>query len=165
MSTIQATQDRIENPLVSCNECDTVWHSVECERCPLCGQNVGVPYILSKQQTYVLLGAVSELNDERILRASEYETWAFSNILHENVPWYEADCRRTIQACYYALLKKHIALTDDSQPAHPKIAFAMNFFKEAYLVAPEDLMMYKYEDEDEEDQHDSDVEEWWGTRD
>jgi hypothetical protein len=159
MSATQVTQERVEIPLVSCNECDTVWHSVKCERCPLCGQNVGVPYILSKQQSYVLLGAVSLLSDERIARASEYETWAFGEILRENVPWYDADCRRTIQACYLALLKKHIALTDDSQPPHPKIAFAMDFFKEAYLQAPEDEMMYKQEDE--EDQYDSDVDEWW----
>jgi len=159
MSSTQVTQDGIENPLVSCNECDAVWHSVKCERCPLCGQNVGVPYILSKQQSYVLLGAVSLLNDEHIARASEYETWAFGEILRENVPWYEADCRRTIQACYLTLLKKHITLTDDSQPPHPKIAFAMDFFKEAYLQAPEDQMMYKQEDE--EDRYDSDVDEWW----
>jgi hypothetical protein len=160
MSAIQVTQEGVENPLVSCNECDAVWHSVKCERCPLCGQNVGVPYILSKQQSYVLLGAVSLLNDEHIARASEYETWAFGEILRENVPWYDADCRRTIQACYLALLKKHIALTDNSQPRTlTKIEFAMKFFEEAYLQAPEDQMMYKQEDE--EDHHDSDVDEWW----
>ena len=160
MSAIQVTQEGVENPLVSCNECHAVWHSVKCERCPLCGQNVGVLYILSDQQKYVLLGAVSLLSDERIARASEYETWAFGEILSKNVPWYEADCRRTIQTCYLALLRRREALIAASQPRTlTKIEFAMKFFKEAYLQAPEDPMMYKQEDE--EDQHDSDVEEWW----
>ena len=165
MSAIQATAESyngIENPLVSCNECHAVWHSVKCERCPLCGQNVGVLYILSDQQKSVLLSAVNQLNKERIARASEYETWAFGEILRKNVPWYEADCRRTIQACYLTLLRRHEALIAASQPRTlTKVAFAMKFFEEAYLVAPEDPMMYKQEDEDEEDQHDSDVDEWW----
>ena len=160
MSAIQAAQEGIEIPLVSCNECDAVWHSVECERCPLCGQNVGVLYILSDQQKSVLLSAVKLLNKERIARASEYETWAFGEILRKNVPWYEADCRRTIQACYLALLRRHEALIAASQSRTlTKITFAMDFFKEAYLVAPEDQMMYKQEDE--EDHYDSDVDEWW----
>ena len=162
MSAIQATAESyngVENPLVSCNECHAVWHSVKCERCPLCGQNVGVLYILSDEKKSVLLSAVNQLNKERIARASEYETWAFGEILRESVPWYKADCRRTIQACYYALLRRHEALIAASQPRTlTKIAFAMNFFKEAYLKAPEDPLMYKQEDE--EDQHDSDVDEW-----
>ena len=160
MSAIQAAQEGIEIPLVSCNECHAVWHSVECERCPLCGQNVGILYILSDQQKSVLLSAVKLLNKERIARASEYETWAFGEILRKNVPWYEADCRRTIQACYLALLRRHEALIAASQSRTlTKITFAMDFFKEAYLVAPEDQMMYKQEDE--EDHYDSDVDEWW----
>ena len=159
MSAIQTTQDGIENPLVSCNECHAVWHSVKCERCPLCGQNVGVLYILSDEQKSVLLSAVKQLNKERIARASEYETWAFGEILRKNVPWYKADCRRTIQACYLALLRRYNALIAASQPRTlTKIAFAMKFFEEAYLLAPEDPLMYKQEDE--EDQHDSDVDEW-----
>lgn len=159
MSAIQVTQEGVENPLVSCNECAAVWHSVKCERCPLCGQNVGVLYILSDERKSVLLSAVNQLNKERIARASEYETWAFGEILRKNVPWYKADCRRTIQACYYALLRRHEALIAASQPRTlTKIAFAMKFFEEAYLLAPEDPMMYKQEDE--EDQHDSDVDEW-----
>lgn len=160
IQAIQSTQEGVDIPLVSCNECHAVWHSVECERCPLCGQNVGVLYILSDQQKSVLLGAVNQLNKERIARASEYETWAFGEILSKNVPWYEADCRRTIQACYLALLRRREALIAASQPRTlTKIEFAMKFFEEAYLQAPEDQMMYKQEDE--EDQHDSDVDEWW----
>jgi hypothetical protein len=107
----------------------------------------------------MLLSAVNQLNKERIARASEYETWTFGEILRKNVPWYEADSRRTIQACYLALLRRHEALIAASQPRTlTKITFAMEFFKEAYLQAPEDPMMYKQEDE--EDQHDSDVDEW-----
>lgn len=111
----------------------------------------------------MLLGAVSLLNKERIARASEHETWAFGEILRENVPWYEADRRRTIQACYQALLKERAALivaTQTRRLEFKKVTFAMGFFKEAYLQAPEDPMMYKQED-GEDHHYDSDVDEWW----
>jgi hypothetical protein len=93
---------------------------------------------------------VSLLDEERIQRGAEYETWAFSEILREHVSCYNEMCRGSIQVCYEVLLK---------QPTSLKVAFAMEFFREAYLQAPEDPMMYKQEDE--EDQHDSDVDEWW----
>jgi hypothetical protein len=91
--------------------------------------------------------AVSLLSEERILRASEYETWAFGEILREHMPSYTNTCRVTIQACYMALCM---------QPSNPKIAFAIEFFKEAYLEAPE-IETYR----DEEEEYDSDVDEWW----
>ena len=153
IQAIQATQaDKgIDIPLVSCNECHAVWHSVECERCPLCAQNVGVHSKATEEQTKWLMYAVSRLDEERIQRASEYETWAFGEILHEHVPFYNEMCRLTIQVCYEVLLK---------MPSTLKVAFAMEFFKEAYLQAPEDPMMYKQEDE-EDHHYDSDVDEWW----
>ena len=149
MSAIQATQEGIENPLVSCNECHTVWHTTKCERCPLCGQNVGIHWKSTEEQTNWLLYAVSLLDEERIQRGAEYETWAFGEILHEHVPCYNEMCRGSIQVCYEVLLK---------QPPSLKVAFAMEFFKEAYLQAPEDPLMYHPEEDVQE--NDSDVDEW-----
>ncbi len=153
MQSIQA-QDGIENPLVCCNECHTIWHAVKCERCPLCGQNVGIHWTSTEEQTNWLLYAVSLLDEERIQRGAECSAWEFGQILREHVPSYNEMCRGTIQVCYEVLLK---------QPPSLKVAFAMEFFKEAYLQAPEDPMMW-YPDEQEQEQeqeHDSDVEEWW----
>jgi hypothetical protein len=91
--------------------------------------------------------AVSLLSEERIARASEYETWAFGEILREHMPSYSEMCRVTIQACYMALRM---------QPSNQKVEFAIEFFKEAYLQAPE-IKTYR----DEENHYDSDVDEWW----
>jgi hypothetical protein len=150
MSAIQANKG-IDNPLVSCNECHTIWHAVKCERCPLCGQNVGVHWKSTEEQTNWLLYAVSLLDEERIQRGAECSAWEFGQILREHVPSYNEMCRGTIQICYEVLLK---------QPPSLKVAFAMEFFKDAYLQAPEDPMMYKQEDE-EDHHYDSDVDEWW----
>jgi NAD-dependent SIR2 family protein deacetylase len=147
-----ASQEGIETPLVSCYECDTVWHSTECTRCPRCARQVGTHWDLNEEETRELMSAVKLLDEERIERASEYEMWAFGNILRKHVTFYNETCPRTIQTCYEALLK---------QPSNLKIAFAMEFFKEAYLVAPEDEMMFHFDDEDEEDHYNSDVDEWW----
>ena len=147
-----ASQEGIETPLVSCYECDAVWYSTECTRCPRCARQVGTHWDLNEEETCELMSAVKLLDEERIERASEYETWAFGNILRKHVSFYNETCPRTIQTCYEALLK---------QPSNLKIAFAMEFFKEAYLVAPEDEMMYHFDDEDEEDHYNSDVDEWW----
>lgn len=130
MQAIQATQaDKgIDTPFVSCCECRAIWQSAECERCPLCGQNVGIHCNATEEQTNVLMCAVSLLSEERIARASEYETWAFGEILSEHVPFYSEMCRVTIQACYKTLCNR---------PSNPKVAFAIEFFKKAYLQAPE----------------------------
>jgi hypothetical protein len=155
MHAVQAVQaihaDKgIRDPLVSCDECHAVWHSVECERCPLCAQNVGVPYILNQEKIYELLYAVYQLDEERIERASEYEMWSFGNILREDVPWYKENCRRIIQACYDVLCE---------QEPSPKIVFAIECFEQAYLQVPEDPMMYHFDD-DEEYKSWSDEDEW-----
>ena len=150
MSAIQDTQDGVENPFVSYCECRAIWQSTECERCPLCGQNVGIHINATEEQTKVLMYAVSLLSEERITRASEYETWAFGEILSEHVPFYSEMCRMTIQACYKMLC---------NQPLNPKVAFALEFFEKAYNQALEIEMMRQ--DEEVHDYYDSDVDEWW----
>jgi hypothetical protein len=122
------TSNGIEIPLVCCNECHAIWHTAKCERCPLCGQNVGIHWKATEEQTNWLMYAVSLLDEERM------ESWAFGEILREHVPCYNEMCRGTIQVCYEVLLK---------QPSNPKVAFAIEFFKRAYLQAPEDPMMYR----------------------
>ena len=152
IQAIQATQSDkgIDNPLVICYECDTIWRSVECERCPRCARQVGAHWDANEEQTRVLMYAVSLLDEERIQRGSECEAWEFGEILREHVPFYDETCRLTIQTCYEALLK---------QPSSLKIAFAMEFFKEAYLQAPDMEMTVHNEEEDHH--YDSDVDEWW----
>lgn len=142
MPAVQAVQANkgIQNPLVSCNECHSVWHIEECERCPRCAQQVGVHWTSTEEQTSWLMYAVSLLNEERIERGAEYTTWEFGEILREHVPFYNETCRGTIQVCYEVL---------QTQPSNLKVAFAMGFFEQAFVAAPEDPMMYHFDDEPE----------------
>jgi hypothetical protein len=145
----------IDIPLVSCYECDTVWHSVERTRCPRCARQVGSHWDATEEQTSCLMDAVSLIDEDRIERASEYESWAFLDILRRNVPMYNDNCQRTIQTCYEALLKQ--------QPS-PKIAFAIEFFERAFFAAPEDPMMYHFDEKEnpswtEDDEWDTYIEE------
>jgi hypothetical protein len=148
MQAVQVIQEEIDIPFVSCLDCCAIWHSADCERCPRCARQVGIHCVVSEEQIRLLMYAVSLLSEERILRASEYETWAFGEILREHMPSYTNTCRVTIQACYMALCM---------QPSNLKNEFAIEFFKEAYLQAPE---IETYRDE-EEDHYNSDVDEWW----
>ena len=140
----------IQNPLVACNDCDAVWRSAECTRCPRCARQVGVHWDATEEQTRWLLYAVSLLDEERIQRASECEAWEFGEILREHVPFFNETCRLTLQTAYEALLK---------QPPSLKVAFAMEFFERAFLAAPEDEMTWRCDEDAQE--HDSDVDEWW----
>ena len=149
IQSIQADKE-IDTSFVSCHDCRDFWQSAESGRRPLCGQNVGIHITATEEQTKVLMYAVSLLSEERIARASEYETWAFGEILSEHVPFYSEMCRMTIQACYKMLC---------NQPLNPKVAFALEFFEKAYLQALEIEMTRQ--DEEVHDYYDSDVDEWW----
>ena len=152
MPTEESQSDKgIDHPIQSCWDCNAVWRSYEPSRCPGCARHVGDHWDANEEETSSLMYAVALLSEERIERASEYETWAFGNILRENVIFYNETCRRTIQTCYEALLK---------QPSNPKVAFAIGFFKEAYLQAPEDEMTVTYDDEEEEYHSWTDEEDW-----
>jgi hypothetical protein len=153
MPAVQAIQaDKgIWNPLVICNDCYAIWRSVDCERCPRCARQVGEHKNTSEEQTRYLMYAVSLLNEERIERASEYTTWEFGEILRENLPWYDDKCQLTIQACYEALC---------NQPSNLKVDFAMGFFEQAFVDAPEDPMMYHFNDDELEYPVWSDEEDW-----
>ena len=130
IQSIQADKE-IDTSFVSCHDCRDFWQSAESGRRPLCGQNVGIHITTTEEQTKVLMYAVSLLSEERIARASEYETWAFGEILSEHVPFYSNICRVTIQACYKTL---------STQPSNPKVAFALEFFEKAYNQALESIM-------------------------
>lgn len=127
----------IQSPLVLCRECYAIWRSVDCERCPRCARQVGEHKTTTEEQTRCLMCAVSLLNEERIQRGAEYTTWEFGEILRENVPWYDDKCQLTVQACYEALCK---------QPSNLKVAFAVEFFEQAFFAAPEDPMMYHFDE-------------------
>ena len=145
--TYQTMQSEdIENPLVTCYECNTIWHSTEHERCPHCKRQIGDHWVATEEQTSQFMDTVALIDEDRMERGSEYETWAFQDHLRRNMPFYNANCRRTIQLCYEVLR---------AQPMNPKIAFAMEILKEDYLYAPDDV----YEEEeyhiwtDEEEYH------------
>ena len=145
--TYQTMQSEdIENPLVTCYECNTIWHSTEHERCPHCKRQIGDHWVATEEQTSQFMDTVALIDEDRMERGSEYETWAFHDHLRRNMPFYNANCRRTIQLCYEVLR---------AQPMNPKIAFAMEILKEDYLYAPDDV----YEEEeyhiwtDEEEYH------------
>ena len=125
----------IENPLVTCYECNTIWHSTEHERCPRCKRQIGDHWVATEEQTRQFMDTVALIDEDRMERGSEYETWAFHDHLRRNMPFYNANCRRTIQLCYEVLR---------AQPMNPKIAFAMEILKEDYLYAPDDV----YEEEE-----------------
>ena len=125
----------IENPLVTCYECNTIWHSTEHERCPHCKRQIGDHWVATEEQTSQFMDTVALIDEDRMERGSEYETWAFHDHLRRNMPFYNANCRRTIQLCYEVLR---------AQPMNPKIAFAMEILKEDYLYAPDDV----YEEEE-----------------
>ena len=134
--TYQTMQSEdIENPLVTCYECNTIWHSTEHERCPHCKRQIGDHWVATEEQTSQFMDTVALIDEERMERGSEYETWAFHDHLRRNMPFYNANCRRTIQLCYEVLR---------AQPMNPKIAFAMEILKEDYLYAPDDV----YEEEE-----------------
>jgi hypothetical protein len=134
VQAVQAIQAKgIQNPLVCCNECHSIWYMEECERCPRCARQIGVHWTSTEEQTSWLMYAVSLLDEEHIQRGAEYTTWEFGEILREHVPCYNEMCRGTIQVCYEVLRK---------QPSNLKVAFAIGFFEQAFVDAPEDPMMY-----------------------
>jgi hypothetical protein len=134
----------IENPLVTCYECHTIWHSTEHERCPLCKRQIGDHWVATEEQTRQLMDTVSLIDEERMERGSEYESWAFHDNLRKNMPFYNVNCRRTLQLCYEVLR---------AQPLNPKIAFAIEIVKEDYLYAPDDLYEEYHSWTDEEEYH------------
>ena len=110
-------------------------------RCPVCAREVGTGWILDEDQTWDLMEAVSYLDETATFDAeTESDTWEFHKLLSLHVRWYNMNCRQTIQACYAALCIR---------APHPKVAFAIAFFKAEYAEAPEDEMMYR-PDEDED---------------
>jgi len=153
VQAVQAVQaaNEIDIPLVCCNECCTIWLSTDCERCPRCACQIGKHWNATEEQTALLMYAVSLLDEEHIQRGAEYTTWEFGEILREHVPFYNETCRGGIQVCYEVLRK---------QPSNLKVAFAIGFFEQAFVDAPEDPMMYHFDEDELEYPVCSDEEEW-----
>jgi len=133
MPTEESQADKgIDHPLWSCSDCDTVWRSHECMRCPGCAREVGSRFILNEEQTSDLLDAVVDL-DESVPtwdeQKKDHAMWEFRNLLRTHVPWYDMNSRQTIQACYEALC---------ARAQHLKILFAISFFQDEYTHAPEE---------------------------
>ena len=120
--------------LVSCGECDTQWRADNETLCPFCARGVGMGWVLDEDHTWDLMEAVSYLDPNATFDPeTENETGEFRNLLEMHVPWYNMNCRQTIQACYMAL---HI------RAPHPNVTFALAFFSVEYCEAPESEMMY-----------------------
>ena len=130
----------INNPIVSCWECDTEWRSYGLSRCPYCARQVGAQRVLNEQETHDLMEAISHLKEEKFDYDTEYETWEFHDLLTQHVPWYDMSSRVLIQACYFALQHKHL---------HPKVKFAIDFFHVEYAEALDSEMMYNPNEEDD----------------
>ena len=123
----------MSHPIVSCWECDTHWRSHGLSRCPGCARQVGAQRVLSEEETWDLMEAISYLDERPFDADTEYETWEFHTLLEKHVPWYDMGSRVLIQACYFALLKRD---------PHPKVTFAIDFLHMEYAEASEDEMMY-----------------------
>jgi hypothetical protein len=130
----------IDHPIVSCWDCDTEWRSYDLTRCPHCAREVGAPRELNKDETWDLMEAVSYLDERKTFDYdTEYETWEFHLLLQKHTWWYDMNSRVLIQACYFALLERQASL---ERNPHPKIAFAIAFFRAEYDEALDDEMMY-----------------------
>ena len=136
MPTEESQADKgIDHPIVSCWKCDTEWRSHELSRCPGCARQVGAPRVLDGTEKWDLMEAVSYLDERKTFDYdTEYETWEFHLLLEKHASrWYDMSSRIIIQACYFALLKR---------APHPKVAFAIDFFRAEYDEATDSEMMY-----------------------
>ena len=149
MPTEESQADKgIDHPIVSCWQCDTEWRSHELSRCPYCARQVGAPRELDGMEKWELMEAILHLDGEKTFDYNtECDTWEFHLLLEEHASrWYDMSSRAIIQACYFALLK-HQALLERT---HPKIAFALAFFRAEYDEASDSEMMYNPNKEDDE---------------
>jgi len=147
MPTEESQADKgIDHPIVSCWDCDTHWRSHELSRCPGCARHCGAARELNEDEKWELMEAVSYLDERKTFDYNtECDTWEFHLLLEEHASrWYDMSSRSIIQACYFTLLERQM------QHPHPKIAFAIAFFKEEYAEASDSEMMYNptpYDDE------------------
>ena len=135
MPTEESQADKgIDHPIVFCWDCDTEWRSYEMSRCPGCARHCGEQRELDEEEMWDLMEAVSYLDERKTFDYDkEYDTWEFHLLLEKHAPWYDMNSRISIQACYLALQKRD---------PHPKVAFAIAFFRAEYDEAMDSEMMY-----------------------
>lgn len=133
--TAESQDDKgIHHRLVSCDECGTEWRADGETLCPFCARGVGMGWVLDEDHTWDLMEAVSYLDVNATFDPeTENETGEFRNLLEMHVPWYNMNCRQTIQACYAALCIRE---------PHPCVTFAIAFFSVEYAEAPESEMSW-----------------------
>ena len=139
MPTDESQADKgIDHPIVSCWKCDTEWRSHELSRCPGCARQVGAPRELDGTEKEELMDAIMHLDGEKTFDYNtECDTWEFHLLLEKHASrWYDMSSRIIIQACYLSLLKYQL------RRPHPKIAFALAFFRAEYDEASDSEMMY-----------------------
>ena len=119
----------IDHPLRYCPHCGTVWRSHKNTNCPsYCNsRRPGERLVLDDMHMGELMHAISDLH------APPWDEDTFRDLLHDYVRWYDKNSRQTIQACYEAFRKLE---------PNPKIAFAIDFFKEDYKRARDEKRTY-----------------------
>ena len=128
----------IDHPLVTCDECGTIWRSHGRSRCPMDAcEGISTLMILDSRQSANLFVAMYQL-DLIGLSFTEpqvsFEFGKFRALLREHAPWYDSMNRRMIQACYQDMLARN----DKSD----KAALAIAFFKVDYNWASDDAKTF-----------------------
>jgi len=150
MPTEESQADKgIDHPIVSCSYCDAEWRSYTLSRCPCCARECGAQRMLDENEMWDLMEAVCDLDESKTFDYNtECDTWEFHLLLQKHASqWYDMSSRVIVQACYFALLEHQKLL---ERNPHPKIAFALAFFKEEYAEASDSEMMYNPSKEEEE---------------
>ena len=152
---------RIEHPIWYCPHyhCGTKWRSQKKTHCPsYCNSyRAGERKVLDEVHLSDLMEAILRLDgftaswDSKAIHMLRYEyvttdgnlpldenemSWneqALRDLLQDHARWYDKNCRETIQACYELLL---------ARKPHPRIAFAIAFFKEDYVNKYDHKKMY-----------------------
>jgi hypothetical protein len=123
----------IDHPLVTCDECGTIWRSHGRSHCPMGSCGEGTRMTLDAYQSSNLFVAYRQL-DLIGLSFTEpqlsFELGKFRALLREHAPWYDSINRRMIQACYQNMLA--CGYKSD------KAALAIAFFKHDYKWASDD---------------------------
>jgi predicted metal-binding protein len=104
--------------------------------------------VLNEEQAWDLVEIVSNYDKTEFNHGTEVEMSEFRSLFSFRVPWYNTNCRQTIQACYMLLCQQLLRLNPNKYPlvvqnskitsAIAKFTFAIAFFEKEYARAPED---------------------------
>lgn len=98
--------------------------------------------VLNEEQAWDLVEIVSNYDKTEFNHGTEDEMSEFRSLFSFRVPWYNTNCRQTIQACYTLLCQQLTRLNPNKYPlvvpnskitsAIAKFTFAIAFFEKEY---------------------------------